>query len=66
MRKCCYQEVIGEKRSLKALIEMAEFSLKLLSMDTLEQAMMHYNSLEEPPKYHHYIENEVFHLIWNK
>ena len=63
-RKCCYVQVAGEKKSLKVLIEMAQFSLKLIELRDLGKAKEFYHALPKKPIFWHYIEDELFTAKW--
>lgn len=54
----------GEKKSLRTLIEMAEYALGLLSKPTKAEAKAAYQALGNRPIYAEYIEHELFTLFW--
>jgi len=64
---CCLKEIIGEKKSIKVLMEMCEISLCILNAPTKEMAMkMYYKQFSETNKrpYFSYIEEDLFKLKW--
>ena len=56
--------IIGEKKSLKMLLEMTEFGLKLLNFPSKNDAKIFYDSLEVRPKYSRYIIEDILSLDW--
>ena len=56
--------IIGEKKSLKMLLEMTELGLKLLNFPSKNDAKIFYDSLEIRPKYSRYIIEDILSLDW--
>eukprot|EP00830_Metopus_es_P002129 TRINITY_DN1189_c0_g1_i1.p1 TRINITY_DN1189_c0_g1~~TRINITY_DN1189_c0_g1_i1.p1 ORF type:complete len:578 (+),score=110.36 TRINITY_DN1189_c0_g1_i1:24-1757(+) len=63
---CSIRIVLGEKKSLRALIDMIENVLKLLNHETKNQARKHYASWKRKPIYKEYIEEDILSLDWKQ
>ena len=63
-RICSLRLILGEKKSLKLLLEMIDTALHLLSFPTKEQAKAYYAALPTKPVYAPYIEEELFTVVW--
>ena len=62
--KCSLRIIIGEKRSLKLLLEMAEYGITLINLNGKKEAIDKYNSLKEEPIFGNYIKEDIFKLEW--
>ena len=63
-RRCCLKQIIGEKKALRLLLNMAQTGLELLDKATLKEAQDHYALINPPPIYASYIEEELLLLPW--
>ena len=57
--------IIGEKQSILMLLDMIDFALNLLSLESSLVALDHYRSLSLKPVFASYIEDELLQLTWN-
>ena len=63
-RLCCLRQIIGEKKSLKLLIEMTSYALELLKCPSKEEASKKFDSLPKRAEYSPYIEQELLKINW--
>ena len=62
-RRCSLKQIIGERKSLKVLLEMCEMGLKLLNYPTRLSAMEYFSTITPKPSYYCYIEEIIFELL---
>lgn len=63
-RICCLRQIIGEKKSLKQLLEMARRGIALLSLPTREEAIMQCEKSSIKHAYYAYYEDILPKITW--
>ena len=63
-RRCCLRQVVGEKKSLQALLTMAQHGLELLNMPSKKLAEEKYLAIATKPIHYSYIERDILSLNW--
>ncbi len=63
-RICSLRLIIGEKRSLRLLVEMVECALELTGLGNREDARKQFAAVVSKPPYAPYIEEELLNMEW--